>query len=399
MSSRTLIGLVIALVVLAGLAALGHRNVATTAAGAGHLFMPGLEDKLNQVDRVEVERAGNAPVATLLREKDRWVVQQKDKYPADIGKVRDTLLGLAQAHIVEEKTSNPEYYSRLGVEPVKLASAGGTQLTLRNGDQTLAAVTIGKESGNSYRYVRRNADAASYLVDKALDVPTDAAKWVDTSIVDLPSERVEDVTISRAGGETLHISKDKADQQNFTVEDVPKGRELQYPGVANVIGGALRELKLEDVAAADDTKPAEVTATYRTFDGLVVAVEGRQGNGGPWIEVEASVDPNRSPPARGSDAAAAAKAGKSADQTGAAEPPADGTAKAGADAAGKSASGAASKDAAGPDPKAEADGINARVHGWRYRIASYQYDQITRRMSDLLKAEEKKQDKKSQGKN
>jgi hypothetical protein len=44
--------------------------------------------------------------------------------------------------------------------------------------------------------------------------------------------------------------------------------------------------------------------------------------------------------------------------------------------------------AAEVDPPAEAASINARVEGWRYRIPTYQFDQMTRRMSDLLKAEE-----------
>jgi hypothetical protein len=37
------------------------------------------------------------------------------------------------------------------------------------------------------------------------------------------------------------------------------------------------------------------------------------------------------------------------------------------------------------DPAAEAARINAKVGAWRYKIAGFQYDQLTRRMSDLLK--------------
>jgi hypothetical protein len=34
---------------------------------------------------------------------------------------------------------------------------------------------------------------------------------------------------------------------------------------------------------------------------------------------------------------------------------------------------------------AEAAEIHRTVGGWRYRIAGFQYDQMTRRMADLLK--------------
>jgi hypothetical protein len=377
MNPRVLIGLAVALVVLVGLAVLGERGGDANGPSTDSLFLPGLESKLNQVDRVEVVRGGREAVATLLRKEDNWVVAEKDQYPADIAKVREVLLGLAQAHIVEQKTSNPEYYDRLGVESVDAPKAAGTELTLRSGDTALAAVTVGSEAGNGYRYVRRSDDAPSYLVDKPLDVPGQGAKWVVPDIVDVDGDRVRQVTITHSNGEPLTISKNSAAQQNFTVEGVPEGRELQYPGVANVTGSALRELRLEDVAAADASSDPDVTATFRTFDGLVVTVTGAEEGDAPWIEVEASAEASQAdsqgtgePQAADAQPAEAASSGQDA-AAGADDPGADGKGDA---------------DAAGPDPQAEADAINARVHGWRYRIASYQYNQMTRRMEDLLKA-------------
>jgi hypothetical protein len=134
---------------------------------------------------------------------------------------------------------------------------------------------------------------------------------------------------------------------------VPEGRELSYPGVANVVGNSLRELNLEDVepAAAPADKPTIVE--LRTFDGLVVHVTGSKGSDASWITLEASVD---------------------AAQAAAAPPPA------------APAEGAAAATPAAADPNAEAARINAKVGGWRYKIAGYQYDQMTRRLADLLKA-------------
>ncbi|HEX5420409.1 MAG TPA: DUF4340 domain-containing protein [Gammaproteobacteria bacterium] len=378
MNSRTLIGFAVALVVLVGLAAFGHRSAESSDTGTGALFMPGLKPQLNDVDRVKVVGAGEKPIATLVRKKDGWVVAEKDQYPADVSKVRDALLNLAEAHIVEQKTANPDYYSRLGVEPVKLSTATGTELTLLEGDKTIAAVTIGKSSGKDYRYARNDAQPASYLVDKALEVPTEAAKWTDPKIVDIPGKSVREVTITRANGETLTIAKAKAEQQDFAVENVPKGRELQYPGVADVVGNALHDLQLQDVAAAsaDEPLPA-VTSVYRTFDGLVVTVKGTKKDDAAWVELAASVDTDQV--AAGDGSASSAK---------------DSSASSAKDTHGADTDAAASKTApAKLDPHAQADAINARVHGWRYRIASYQYDQMTRRMDDLLKAEQPPQAK------
>jgi hypothetical protein len=160
---------------------------------------------------------------------------------------------------------------------------------------------------------------------------------------------VREVAITHPDGEVVRISKSGPELANFEVASVPTGRELSYPGVANVIGNALRELNLEDVEPTD-TAPAEqlTTAEYRTFDGLVVKVTGIERNEENWITLEASVDAAAAPPAA---------------------PAADGAAAAAAPA----------------DVNAEAERINAKVGGWRYKVASFQYDQMTRRMADLLK--------------
>jgi hypothetical protein len=410
MNSRTLIGFAVALVVLVGLAAFGHRNAESGDVGAGALFMPGLKPQLNDVDRVKVVGAGEKTIATLVRKKDGWVVAEKDAYPADVSKVRDALLNLADAHIVEQKTSNPDYYSRLGVEPVKLSTATGTELTLLAGDKTIAAVTIGKSSGNEYRYVRNNAQPVSYLIDKSLEVPTEAAKWTEPKIVDIDGKSVREVTITRSNGETLTITKAKPEQEDFAVENVPKGRELQYPGVADVVGNALHGLQLQDVAAVSADEPApDVTSVYRTFDGLVLTVKGTKKDDAAWIELAASVDSDYldaaksgASSAKDADAAKAqpVKAAATAPDKAAANDSKVGSADAAASGSGD-ASGAgdsSSKKAAKPDPQAQADAINARVHGWRYRIASYQYDQMTRRMDDLLRAEPAQDKKQAQDK-
>jgi nucleoid-associated protein YgaU len=169
---------------------------------------------------------------------------------------------------------------------------------------------------------------------------------------------VRAVTITHADGQVVRLSKTGPELTNFEVADVPSGRELLYPGVANVIGGALRELNLEDVEPAPAAAAEQPTVVeFRTFDGLVVRVTGTKTADASWISLAASVDADTA-----AQAAAAAPA---------ADAPADG---------------AAAPAAPKPDPNAEAASINAKLGAWRYKIAGFQYDQMTRRMSDLLKA-------------
>lgn len=365
MTTRTLIGLGLALVVLALLAFYGQRED-TVAMQDGGRLMPDLQASLDEVDRLSVAGAESATIATVERRENAWIVTEKDGYPADVVKIRQVLLDLAEANIVEQKTSNPDYYDRLGVQPIESDTAVGVAVTAAADGTTFPTVIVGDLAATGYRYVRRSDEAVSYLVDRALDIPRSTSEWVDPAIVDVRGARVRQVTIEHPDGETLRVTKDDAAQTNFTVENIPEGRELQYPGVANVIGNALRELRLEDVessASPPEGAPEPVRVEFRTFDGLVVSAVGYERDGEAWVEFSASVDTQE----------AGAAAESTDDNQEGAEPE-----------AGERTAAAETEN----DPDEEAAAINERVAGWRYRIASYQFDQMTRRMNDLLQAVE-----------
>jgi hypothetical protein len=347
MSQRNVFVLLGALVVLALLVTFGQRNRSSSSVTSGAEFVPGLRAAINDVERVIVTKSNGETVATLERRPDGWVVVDKSAYRADIAKLRQALSALGDAKILEAKTATPELYSKLGVEDVAGTDATGLQIAVTATGKELPAVILGNVEGSKYRYARRAGEAQSYLIDRNPDVPRTTALWLDNDIVDVRSDRVREVTITHADGEVVTISKATKEAANFDVASVPAGRELTYPGVANVVGNALRELNLEDVEAA--TSPIEGkpdVAEFRTFDGLVIRAEGIQRGDEHWVTFSASMDTS----------AAATPAA-----------PADGVAPAAA------------------DPGAEAQRINARVGGWRYKIATFQYDQMTRRMADLLK--------------
>ena len=376
MTSKTLIVLAAALAVLALVAVLGQREDAPQTQ-VNTLFLPELEASLGDIDRVRVVRAGNETVATLERGPESWGIAEKQGYPADIAKIRGALLALAEARIVEQKTANPEYYERLGVAPVESEDTRGIELTAYAGDDVRASVIVGDSDAANLQYVRASDAETSYLVDRKIDVPRDAVGWIDTSILDVSSSRVASVTIEHPDGETVRIKKDAEDQTNFSVEDVPEGRELSYPGVANVIANTLRDLRLDDVAAADGELPDETTrTTFQTFDGLVVTATSFERDGGQWVRFEAAVAEDGAGDGDEADAASSEPAAE-----------ADGDSAAPAEAA--EAAEAAEKDEdAGVDVHAEAEQINARVSGWEYQIPSYLFGQLTRRMEDLLRAVE-----------
>jgi hypothetical protein len=353
--------IVAGLAVLAIVLALVGQRQSAPATSTGALLLPGLAESLNAIERVTVTRAGNEPVATLIRSEAGWSVAEKAGYAADLAKLRKALVGLSEAHIVEEKTSNPAFHARLGVEAIDAAAATGVAVAIQ-APTALPVLIFGDAPNDTSRYVRRADEPASFLIDRNPEFPSATAQWLAAEIVDVPSADVQSVTITHSDGEVIAISKASAAETSFTVAGIPAGRELSYPSVANVIGNALRELKLEDVApAAEPSTPASITE-FRTFAGLVVTVTATLDGDTAWLTFAARAEP----------AVAAAPAGAAtADAAGAAAEP---------------AAGEAPNAAAAEDPVAAAAAINARVTGWRYRIPDYQRGQLTRRWADLLKA-------------
>jgi hypothetical protein len=342
MSRRSLIVLLASLVVLAILALLagpGDRR------DEEQLLFPGLKAQLNEVSGILVRGPGNQLVATLRRSDERWIVAERN-YPADVGMIRANLLALAEARIVEEKTSTPELYDRLGVEDIALATARGLQLEI-SGMPTPVRLIIGEAAGGSgdMSYVRRAGEAQSWLVSGRFTPGKTTGEWLDRQLLDIPAARIQAVSIVQPGIPTLRLTKSARGEADFSVADIPAGRELSYPGVGNSLGGLLSGLQLDDVhgreaLGADPGKP--VVARFACFDGLIIEASAWRTQDGTRLSFLASVDEAQ-------------------------------------------AERHASPDA--PDfaaVRAEAEAINARLGGRIYTLPGHKTEQFTRRLQDLL---------------
>jgi hypothetical protein len=128
MSKRTVAILAAALVVLLALVIFAQRG--SKPVGNGSALVPGLAAALGDLERVTVTKANGEIVATLEKRPDNWVVADKNGYTANAAKLRQALTALSEAHIVEQKTANPDLYARLGVEDVTAANAAGVSIAL-----------------------------------------------------------------------------------------------------------------------------------------------------------------------------------------------------------------------------------------------------------------------------
>ena len=300
---------------------------------ASDKLLPALESQMNDVTSVVI-RNGNGSV-TVEKSGDAWTIAERSGYAANIGALRDLLLAIADAKILERKTSNPDKYHLIGVNDPSDDGSESVEVVI-TGDEFEHTVLLGITAQSSYRFARLSGQAQSVLIDQDPDIPDDAAGWLADELVDIGAERVQQVFISHADGEEVAIEKSSPDAANFLVTNMPDGRELSYPTVANGIGAALAELTVDDVRSAPAQESTPVTTIIiRTFDGLQMDVAEYEDGDVSWLSFLA-----------------------------------------------------AAADIAETDVQDEATRINSRVGGWRYVIPDHKAGLLGRRLDELLKAVE-----------
>jgi hypothetical protein len=395
---------ILAVVVVALFVAMFILNSADRddSAADSELLFPELKTRLNDLNSVAITDADGT--ITLQRESDggsdggRWISPDHAGYPADTGHLRQLLLALAEARKLERKTSDPQLYDRLGVDDPRNDGGDGI-LVSANGRDVAVSVILGS-TAQEFRYARIPDDEQSWLIDRNPVIPDDGAGWLLADIVDVESSRIRSASIRHADGEVTNITKEDEDAVNFEVAEIPEGRELRYPSVANSIAGVLSNLTLEAVRK-DDTagKKPLATAEFSTFDGLDlrIAVHAVTAPGEAqadesetagqdeehWITVSAAASPTTAgaedaPEDRDAEAAPAETEvdpgnGPDGDEE-ALEP-------------GEQPAENVEHDTPAEqerNPADEAGRINERVSGWTYRIPTYKADQLTRRWDDLL---------------
>ena len=145
----------------------------------------------------------------MHRAGDQWTVAQRADYPADASKVHKLLLSLADAKIVEEKTSNPANFSIIGVDDPAKPGAAGTQITLTTKDGK-HSVIVGKPTGEG-NFARRGGENRSFTVEPGISAdvePQGVDRFAPARRSGGPdSERRGEVSAGRAAGYTVHRLK------------------------------------------------------------------------------------------------------------------------------------------------------------------------------------------------
>jgi hypothetical protein len=306
--------------------------------------------KTADIKAIEITRAGGKRSVTLEIGNNEWSIKERAGYPADASRVRALVLALAGLTTVEEKTSDVKNYPSIGVEDISAPTASGTQIEFR-GVTPPVSLIVGRSSGSKASFVRRPGSAGSALASPQVFADPEPKNWLQRSIVDISSDRVQEARVS-IGKVSYALTRKDRGQTNFSLSAAPRGKALASAGAGNFAGSALAGLELDDVKKFDATEfgTAQDKAEFRSFDGWVVSVVGHRDGERNWIHLDSRYD-------------------EALAKTFPVPPPVDPKAA----------------PVAKPDVKKDAEALMARTAAWAYEVPKYKYDVLFKPLDEIAK--------------
>jgi hypothetical protein len=340
MNARSILALGIITLVTLTLALILTSTMEDTSPAASEPLVPGLRDVVNDVNAIDITAPDGSTLASLRRERERWRVVEKDGYEADFALVHDLLRDLSAGRRVDERTSNPEWYERLGVTDPGHGAGSGMQVSFPGTD--LPALIIGnQDSAGQARFVRLAGESQSWLCDRSLDLPDTAVQWLERAIMDIPATELAEVTLRHPDGETIQLRSTGEGSEEWVLMNVPDGREAAPMWQIRPIASGLANLNMEDVARFESAPEDAIRALFVTHDGLNFVATLFEDDQGGWIHFSVSAEVSAM----------------------------DDEDNAGEDLA---------------DTLIDAAAVDARLSPWQFRVSSRKFDNMTKRLEDLL---------------
>ena len=246
----------------------------------GRLLFPELAQQLDQVISVQIRgpatavESETAESVHLKLGSDGWVVAERADYPADFGSLSAMIDGLANAKLVERKTSRAENLELLGLNDEAV-----TRIDLEAGDKSLPVLIGGQPAGRKGRYIRFPEETQAWLIDQSLEVNTGPASWLESVIINIDSEQIVSVLIESPEGDQLEAAR-VTGEDNMQLQGLSENENLRYPGAANELASALVNVRLEDLVLDEtvDWQDAWKAAFTLKAGGLVETLAKQVGD-------------------------------------------------------------------------------------------------------------------------
>lgn len=340
------------------------RSDESPAVAAERPLLPGLADRVNDVDAIDIVGPDGDTIATLRRERERWRMREKHDYEADFARIHDLLRDLARARRLEPRTDKPEWYPRLGVaEP---GSGEGSGMVVRFPGAELPGVIIGnRDPAGIGRYARLEEDPQAWLTGQDLALPVDRMDWLERAIMDIPAADIREVSVRHPDGDQVELRPGDEQGSVWAMLSPPADREVKPAWQLRETAGALAKLNMQDVRPHSSAPVPDdaVETVFRTRDGMIFTARSFSDEAGDWVHFAVSAGETTRPSRESADAATE-------------EPAASGAAVPEGEA----------DSSAVTDREIDIVAVDGRLSPWQFAISADRFERLRPTTEDLLVA-------------
>ena len=239
------------------------------------LLFPELSlEKLGEISNIKITAKGET-IEISRDGKKQWQIAQARNYPANPFKVRE-VLSVFLANKLEEKTTDADYYTYLGVEDYDGTDAQSVLVEIDDSENTWRLLLgLPAKQMKDGQYARIPDTESSWLIDRQAIIQTAQADWWQTEILHLPQDDIREIVATDlATDKVLNISRATMGEELIVTNDgieadkVPAFRIKQVAAVTDY-------MKFKDLILSPDKELNEHLATiiYTSFQGLKISVD------------------------------------------------------------------------------------------------------------------------------
>jgi hypothetical protein len=219
---------------------------------------------------------------TLKRQQGRFVVANKDNYPAKASEINNLITKSLEIQTSEFVTDNAANHEDLGLTEEK----ANTLVKFFKPDSSLLTGVVGgksKELGQG-TYVRLASSDTVYVAPSMPWLGGTAMSYIEQELVSVKREDIVSVTVSTAGGE--YTLKTTDDGKGVMLENVPAGKKYKSSDGDSVFT-ALTSLRCDDVAKSSGDLTFDKQFICRLKDSTVYTLKIAQKDDKTYAVCEA----------------------------------------------------------------------------------------------------------------
>jgi hypothetical protein len=222
---------------------------------------------------------------TLVKKDNRFVVVEKDSYPASLRKVNELVNACLDIRTAELRTADKANHADLGVSE----ETAKTIITFYDAaDKPLTGVMISENRPESRdAFARLISDDKTYLILQSPWMNSQPMNYIDTQLVQADAKKIVEVTVSDPNN-VVYTLKGEKDGDVITLAAMPAGKQFKATDYRSVFT-ALSGLTFEDVAAKEKVEVLKFDSSYvcKLNDSTVYTLKLAKKDGKTYLDITA----------------------------------------------------------------------------------------------------------------